>query len=131
MHPPVGAKAIQVQGAVMGLTVFHRPQKGGILEEIPLPDGLGDPGQLLVYDAACADVQMAYLAVAHLPVRQAYVLPGGGDLGMGIGGGQGHDVLGAVGGDGIALGIRPAAKAVQNDQCRQFLGHSWHLICHS
>ena len=131
MHPAVGAQAIQVQGAVVGLAVFHRPQKGGILEKIPLPDGLGDPGQLLVYDAACADIQVTHLAVPHLPIRQAHVLPGRGDLGMGIGGGQGHDVLGAVGGDGIAVGLRPAAKAIQNDKGRKFLGHSGHLICHS
>ena len=59
------------RGAIL-LAVFHRIQKGRILKEIPILNGLGDLGQILIYDTACPNIQMTHLRVAHLSIRQSY-----------------------------------------------------------
>ncbi len=74
VHTAIRTEAVEVQAAIVCLTVLYRAQEGGILEKIALPDGLGDAGELLINDAACADVQVPDLAVAHLPIRQAHIL---------------------------------------------------------
>ena len=56
----------------MFFAVFHCLQEFGNLKEIPILNGLGDPGQLLIHDAARAHVQMSYLGVAHLAVRKSH-----------------------------------------------------------
>ena len=45
---------------------------------------LADAGQILKHHPAAADVGVAYLAVAHLPLGQAHVQSGGGQGGVGI-----------------------------------------------
>ena len=44
-----------------------------VLEEVTVLDGLGDAGELLVDDAACADVGMADLGISHLALGKTYI----------------------------------------------------------
>ena len=39
--------------------------------------GAIDLYQVLIYDAACTDVEVSYLRVAHLALRETYVLAAG------------------------------------------------------
>ena len=50
---------------------LHVLDQHRVLEHLAMVDGLGDGGQLLVHDAACAHVGVADLGVAHLAVGQA------------------------------------------------------------
>ena len=67
-----------MKGGALRLAGVHGMVVGGIGEKVAVGNGLGDAGQILEHHPACADVGMAHLAVAHLPVRQAYVQAGGG-----------------------------------------------------
>ena len=113
----VRAEAEQMQGGVVDLAVVHSLQERGILEEISVLDGLGDPRQLLIHDAACADVQVAHLAVAHLAPGQAHVHAAGAQERVGAGVPQVHEVNRAVGQDGVIFLLLPIAEAVEDDQC--------------
>ena len=70
---PAGAAA----GALAG-----RPQ-GLVLEEAAVGDRVVDPGQVLLDDGAGAEVEVADLGVAHLPLGKADVAPLGRELGVG------------------------------------------------
>ena len=64
---------------------FHRLGQGGVGEEIAAADGAVDAGEFLVDDAAGADVEVAYLGVAHLPAGQAHRRFGRMDGGVRVG----------------------------------------------
>ena len=53
-----------------------------VLEEAAVGDRVVDPGQVLLDDRAGAEVEVADLGVAHLPVGQADVAALGGELGV-------------------------------------------------
>ena len=116
----VGHQAHQVQGGAVLFAVLHRRKEGGVLEEVAILDGLGDAGELLIDDAARADIRVADLAVAHLAVRQADIQPGGAD--------EGHRILGHnfiqirfVGGvNGVAVVGIVLAKAVHDAEYKCF-----------
>ena len=76
---PVVGMAVHAAGThqthqVDGLTgldsSLHVLDQHRVLEHLAIVDGLGDEGQLLVHDAACAHVGVADLGVAHLAVGQ-------------------------------------------------------------
>ena len=73
-----------MQVRIVFLGVLHRGEKSLVLKEIPVADGFADAGQLLVNDAARADVGVADLGVAHLPVREADVHAGSADFRHGV-----------------------------------------------
>lgn len=72
MYPAVGQEAIQMELLVVILCSLHRFDQRRVVEKLPFADRFRNPGQILVHDAACADVQMADFGVAHLPFRQTY-----------------------------------------------------------
>ena len=43
-----------------------------VLEEIAILDCLGNTGEFLIDNAACAHIHVAYFGVAHLAVRKTY-----------------------------------------------------------
>ena len=90
-------------------------EQTGVLEEIAGLDVPGDPGQVLEHHTACADVGVAHLAVAHLPLGQTYVQAGGGQTAAGA---VTEDLV-QVGlrgvGDGVARPRRGQTKAIHND----------------
>ena len=73
-----------------------------------------DAGQVLQDDPAGADGHVADLRVPHLALGQAHGGAGGGEQAVGAGGGQPvpHRRLGER--DGVMLGLRPMAPAVQH-----------------
>ena len=77
MHAAVAQKPQQVQGALLFHTAVHHPAQGRILEKVPVLNGLGDSGQILIHNTPGAHVQMPHLGIAHLPRRQAHVQPAG------------------------------------------------------
>ena len=115
VHAAVGQQAHQVQRLAVVLGVVHGLQQGLVLIHVAVLGGLGDAGQLLVDNAARADVGVAHFAVAHLAVRQAHVHAGGANLGVGV---LGEDFV-HVGmlrrGNGVAL-CGSNAKAIQYHQ---------------
>ena len=56
----------------------------GVLEDAAVLDGAVDLDEVLIYDAAGADVQVAHLRVAHLSVGQTNILAASQQLGVGI-----------------------------------------------
>ena len=65
-----GDQTPDMQRGIVLFAVFDRSQESRVLKEITVLDRLGDPGQVLIDDAAGAHVQMADLGVAHLAVRK-------------------------------------------------------------
>ncbi len=70
----VQAPARAVAGALAGL------QQRLVFEEAAVGDGVVDPGQVLLDDRAGAEVEVADLRVAHLPVGEPDVAALGGEL---------------------------------------------------
>ena len=112
----VGQKAHQVQGSTLFQAGVHGVIVGGILKERAVTDGLGDAGQILEHHTARADVGVAHLAVAHLPVRQAHIQAGGPEGGMGIFLEELIQAGSAGGADSIADNAVGEAKAIHNDE---------------
>ena len=67
----VGHEAVQMQRGIILFAVFHSIQQGRIFKKGPVLDFLGNSGQFLIYNTACAHVQMAHLRIAHLSVRKS------------------------------------------------------------
>ena len=116
----VGKQAHQVEGAPLFLAVFHGRHKFRVLEEVTVLDGLGDPGQLLVDNAAGANIGMAYLRVAHLAIGQSHIHARGADEGVGIG----RQDLIQIGGIGslnrVAILIGVITETIHNQECYGF-----------
>ena len=79
---------------------LHVADQDVVLLHLAVHDGLGDEGQLLVDDAAGADVGVADLRVAHLAVGQADAHPRRADGDVGAGGEQVVEIGGLGGDDG-------------------------------
>jgi hypothetical protein len=125
----VGDDAHQVEARLPGLhPVDDGPPDGVSLDQL-VGKKLVQPEELLLHDAAGADVLVADLAVAHDPVRQADVVAGGRD--------QGARVLGVqpvVAGllrevdrvERVLLRVGVLAPAVANDEEDGLAGRSAH-----
>ena len=107
----------QVDGLARVDGSLHVLDQHGVLEHLAVADGLGDEGQLLVDDAASAQV-------AHLTVGQTDCHAGGVNGGHGVFCHQGIDE-GLVGcGHGIAVGlVGGPAKAIHDTEQNRFFGH--------
>ena len=116
MHTAVRQQAENVQGGIEPLALVDCAHQGRVLEEISVLDGLGDAGQLLIYDAACADVGVANLGVAHLAVRQTNVQTGCADIGERVLGEDLIEIRLFSRLDGVALGLLAVAEAVHDDE---------------
>ena len=73
-----------MQGRIVFLAIFDCAQQRFVLEEVAVLNGFGDAGQLLIDDAAGADVGVTDLGVAHLAIRQTDIQTGGTQLGVWI-----------------------------------------------
>ena len=103
--------------------LLHVANEHVVLLHGAVEDGLGDQGQLLIDDAARADVGVADLAVAHLAVGQADRHAGGVDERVRAAGKQRVKVRLVGHGDGVALGGLRHAVAVHDAKQNGFLGH--------
>ena len=102
---------------------IHGMDQRGLLEELAILNILGDPGQFLIHDAACAHIQVAHFAIAHLAVRQAHVHAAGAQLRIRILGLQRVQMRRTLLINRIALMSRIDAEAIHNNQSRHFLIH--------
>ena len=73
VDPTVREQAHQVEGTAILPAGLDGLEIGGVLEEGALLDGPADPREVLKHHPAGADVGVAHLAVAHLPLREPHV----------------------------------------------------------
>ena len=81
-------QAHDVQGLAMVAGIGVCADDFWILHDGAVGNALVDFHQILIHHAAAADVQMSYLAVAHLAVGQTHVLTAGLERAVRIGGAQ-------------------------------------------
>ena len=124
VHAAVGDQPEQVQaaaraapGAVAGV------EQRRVFEEAAVGDRVVDPRQVLLDDRPGAEVEMADLGVAHLPVGQPDVAPLGGEFRVRI---RAPETVedGRLGQrDRVARPRRGEAPAVQDHQCQRWDRH--------
>src|SRR5579885_2611922 len=69
---PAGAdQPAKMQLALIALDMLHCLEQRRILKEGTIMDGSGDAGILLKHTLPRADIEMAHLRVAHLPLWQS------------------------------------------------------------
>ena len=116
VHAAGRHQAHQVAGA-LGLAEFadEVSERRG-LGDAAVGNGVADAHQFLMHHAAGADIHVADLGVAHLPLGQADIAAGGVQEGvrarlpqLGEGGGPGEA-------DGVVLGRFPPAEAIEDHQ---------------
>ena len=117
VHAAVRQQAQKVQRLALGLGSVHGSDVGGIGEEIAVVDRLRDARQGLEHHAAAADVRVADLGVAHLPIRETDVEAGGGELRRGPVRHETvhHGRLRRI--DGVRSVVLADAVAIQDDEC--------------
>lgn len=84
VHAAVGEKPHDVQGAALFLTVGDEGLHLGVFGDRAVGDGAVDLDEVLIEDAARADVEVAHFGIAHLAFGQAHVLAVGAKLGVRI-----------------------------------------------
>ena len=77
MHAPGRHQADKMASAAALLELVDQLRERRHAVDLALGDGIADPRQVLDHDASGADVEVADLRIAHLPVGQADVLARG------------------------------------------------------
>ena len=116
VHAAMGAEAHEME---LAAAVFHIIVCRAyllVVEELVVTAGHVDLHEVLIHDAAGAEIHVTYLGVAHLPVRQADVLAAGLKMGHGVFCAEAVDEGGALRIDRVGLIVFPFAPAVQNHQ---------------
>jgi hypothetical protein len=117
--PPSESRPIRCSAAPFSFAAFIACTSASFSKNVAVLHGLRDAGQLLIHDAARADVRVADLAVAHLAVRQADVHAGSADLRQRVFSKQLVEVRLVRGGNRVAL-RRGKAEAVHNHEYNWF-----------
>ena len=76
VHTAVGQKAEDVQGLAAVFRIVHCLDVGCVFKEAAVCYGIVYARQILKHDAPRADIRVADLAVAHLPLRQTDIKAG-------------------------------------------------------
>ena len=84
VYAAVGQQSHQMQGRVVLLAIFDCRKQSFVFEEVAILNRFCNAGQLLINDAASADVGVSNLGVAHLTIRQANIQTGCTQLGVRI-----------------------------------------------
>ena len=116
VHAAVGDEAQQVQRGASSHRLRERVLEHAVGEERAILDGLGDAREVLVNDAAGADVQVPDLGVAHLARRQPHGRPRGLKRAVRVRGQQTVERGGTRLADGIAGTVRGYSPAVHDHQ---------------
>ena len=111
-----------MQGLATGPGVLHGLDINAVLEEFSVPDFLAHFWQYLKHHAAGADVGVAHLGIAHLPLGQTYIQPGGGKPAAGVLGKELIQIWRFGLSDGVAGAGRCQAIAIQNNK-NCFISH--------
>ncbi len=116
VHAAVGGKAHQMQLFAALLHIVIGCLYLFVFQQFVLTAGDIDLHQVLIHHAAGAQVHVAYLGVAHLAVRKAYIFPAGLQVRGRVFGAEGVNVGGTLGPDGVGVVVTAFAPAVQNHQ---------------
>ena len=102
--PPIGCSAVEVG------------DQGRVFKKASLFDGLTDPGELLRDKAACAQMHMADLGIAHVFIRQTHIEARAAEQGVWVKGPEivPYRFMGTV--YGIVFGDVAMTPAVQYNQ---------------
>ena len=109
----VRQQAENVEGAVFFSGAAHRCGEHRIFKKCLFADRFRDSRQLLVDDAACADVEMTNFGVSHLAVRESYGFTAGSENRVGIGREKTIEIRRGSGGDSIAFCSFAVSETVQ------------------
>ena len=115
VHPPRADQAQEVQGAAPLPHPVHQAGQRSVLVEAPVPDGVVDPADVLVHDAARPQVEVPHLAVAHEAQGQPDLLARGREQRVRVALQQPVEV-GGVGLHGVVVDRLAAAESVQDHQ---------------
>src|SRR5208337_515801 len=121
----------QVQTAVAGPSFDHSIEQDWVLLELTVFDHQIDLGDVHINDASSADVEMADFAVAHLASGQAHVAPAGVNQSVGKFGQQAVVIRFARQRDGVRVGRRRIAPAIEDDQDERFGNVSHKLLANN
>ena len=116
VHAAVGEQACKVEPAAGRLGVRHELHQHGVFLELALLEGDVDAGHVLVDDAPCADIEVAYLGIAHEACRQADSAAGGGKGGAARHGEQAVDIGRGGKGGGVARAWLGKPVAIQDEE---------------
>jgi len=116
VHAAVGEQAEHMQRAAVGHGQVHGFRELRIARELAVGNGLGDARQVLVDDAAGAEIGVPDFGIAHLPHGQADVHARARDQRVRALGPQALEVRRAGVGDGVVAGLFGMAPAVEDDE---------------
>ena len=116
VHVARAGEAEQVQRAAARLRGLDRGDQRRVLVERSIGDRLVDAHDVLIDDAPGAEVEVPDLAVAHLPVRQADVVPGGADENVRVPLVEPGERRHARQSYGVAVGFGTLAESVEDDE---------------
>ena len=120
MHAARRQQAHDLQAFAPGFGGINGRQQGRIFIEAAVFDGGIDAGKVLIDDAAGADIHVADLGVAHLPVRQTDEFSFRVDQRVRAIAQQAVPIRQVCQGDGVVGAFGAVAPAVQNQQYDRF-----------
>ena len=113
-----------MQRAAVLLHMVHSADQGSILLQLMALRVVCNAGKLLIYDAAGADVQVAYLRISHLAGGQSHGLTAGIQPGVGIFRKYGVQIRLVRLGNRVAVAVVVHAESVHDKK------HGWSLVIH-
>ena len=116
VHATGGNQAEQVAGAAGGLQPPDQIRQHRVFRQAAVLDREADPRQVLHHHAPGADIEVADLGIAHLPIRQADIQPGGAQQRVRTGRPEPVEIRGLGQTDGIVRRVFAPAPAVQDHQ---------------
>src|SRR6185369_5123831 len=116
MNPAVRHEPHQAKSRLARVRVLDRLYKRGIIEKLTRVDRVIDTRSVHSNDAASADVQVAHLAVSHLPGSETNILSGRFDQSVWIIRVPVVKVWGTAQGYRVSLRLRRITEPIQNNQ---------------
>ena len=114
VHAAVRHEAHEMHVHAVFLGVFERGFHLRVLHDRVVAAGAVDLHEVLINDAAGADIEVSHLRIAHLSVGQADVLAVGAQFGMGVFFGHGRNVFGMHGRNDVRLIVTAVSPAVED-----------------
>ena len=114
MNTTIGQQAHKVNIHAISLGILKRSYNLLVLQNRTTLTSAVNLHEVLIYDTTCADIEVTYLRVTHLTLRQTYILAIGTQLGVRIGSRQRVDKLGICRTNCIGLGMISNTPTVQN-----------------
>ena len=124
VNAAVAGQSHEVDVLAVSLRVLVSADYFGVLQDAAVGTGAVNLNQVLIDDAASADVKVADLRVTHLTIRQTDVLTACQELAVRIGSVDFVEIRSRSVEDDISLAMSANAPAVENHQ-KSFLCHNF------